>query len=268
MAGRPGFLGGPRQGGDPDWGSDGLGSLDAGTFRFAQAPNNDPNGMPPGFDPVWGTLGGPAAPAADAWAGGADESLQGPTADVEIFGTGFQIAGQVRTGQFDRLSDWLNVQTGFVQVHEASHVSLGREEAPEPERDRGTLWVRVDQIVLVAERATPQQPRGGAMVVQKMRRKVSIVTPGYNLRGNIHVHAASTMKQFLETPEPRFLPLTEVTVRWLDNPRLAARYPFAVINRLQLITVLDEPTSPTGEAGRAEAGDRERQLARQTWGAA
>jgi hypothetical protein len=37
---------------------------------------------------------------------------------------------------------------------------------------------------------------------------------------------------------------------------------------LQLITVLDEPTSPTGEAGRAEAGDRERQLARQTWGAA
>jgi len=224
--------------------------------------------MPPGFDPVWGTLGGPAAPTGDPWAGSdIDESLEGPTAAVDVFGAGFQISGQVRTGHFDRLSDWINAQSGFVRIQEASHVYLGHDQTPENDRDKGTLWVRVGQIILIAERARPQQQRPGTMVVQKMRRKVSIVTPGYNLRGNIHVHAASTMKQFLETPEPHFMPLTDVTVHWLDNPRLAARFPFAVINREQLVTVLDEPASPVGESGEMD-GDRERQLARQTWGAA
>jgi hypothetical protein len=273
MAGRPGFLGGPRQGGDSDWGPDGLGelgSVDAGTFRFAQAPRTEPYGMPPGFDPVWGTLGGPVAQTADPWSGGgADEGLEGPAAEVEIYGTGFQITGQVRMGHFDRLSDWMNAQSGFVRVLDASHVYLGHDQTPESERDIGVLWIRVDQITLVAERARPQQQRPPAMVVQKVRHKVSIVAPGYNLRGSVHVHAASSMKQFLEMAEPRFMPLTDVTVRWLDNPRLAARFPFAVVNREQLITVLDEPTSPTGEAGRSEADqERERELARRTWGAA
>jgi hypothetical protein len=273
MAGRTGFLGGLRQGGSPDWGADDgrdLGSADAGTFRFAETPRADPTGMPPGFDPVWGTLGGPTAQAGDPWlTGRTEEAPDGPVSDVEIFGTGFQITGQVRTGTFDRLSDWLNVQNGFIQVQEARHVFLGRERTPEDDRPPGTLWIRVGQIVLIGER-TNAQPRGtGAVVIQKLRRKVSIVTPGYHLRGNLHVHAASSMKQFLEMPEPRFLPMTELTVRWLDNPTLAARFPFAVVNREQLITILDEPSAPGGDAAGSEDDQaHERELARQRWGAA
>jgi hypothetical protein len=141
-----------------------------------------------------------------------------------------------------------------------------------PDDDRkGTLWIRVDQIVLMAERASIQQSGIGTPVVQKQRRKVSIITPGYNLRGSLHVHVNGTMKQFLQMTEPRFLPITELTVRWLDNPRLAAHFPFAVVNRTQLLTILDEPTVPTGDSARSDCDSRDAdmpEVAMRRWGAA
>ncbi|MGZ6266589.1 MAG: hypothetical protein ACXWN4_06765 [Candidatus Limnocylindrales bacterium] len=228
MAGRPGFFGGSRQG-----------DLDA--------PSRDGGfGGTPAFDPVWGTLGPPGAQADDPWRASSTETAdEGLAFDVEIFGDGFQISGQVRTGQISRLSDWLNVKTGFVMVQDGMHVRPDRAGSSDPGQPRGTLWVRLDQIVLVAERANIQQARLGAPMVQKERRKVTIVTPGYELRGSLHVHANGSMKEYLEPAEPRFLPITEVTVRWLSDPALVARVPFAMINRQQMITILDEPSAPS-----------------------
>jgi hypothetical protein len=63
--------------------------------------------------------------------------------------------------------------------------------------------------------------------------------------------------------------MTELTVRWLDNPTLAARFPFAVVNREQLITILDEPAAPSGDgAGSENDQTGEQELARRRWGAA
>ncbi|MGA3058252.1 MAG: hypothetical protein ABSE70_09515 [Candidatus Limnocylindrales bacterium] len=238
MAGRPGFLGGSRQGDASD--------RDAGG-GFGGTP----------FDPVWGTLGPPDAQASDPWrTNSPDAEAEGPAFDIEIFGDGFQISGQIRTGQFGRLSDWLNMQSGFIQVKDGMQVHLGETEVSDPEQKRGTLWVRVDQVVMVAERANIQQTRPGTPVVQKERRKVSIVTPGYSLRGSLHIHAHGSMRQYLETPEPHFLPMTDVTVRWLADPTVVARVPFAMVNRQQLITILDEPSAPADDSGHG-AGESE-----------
>jgi hypothetical protein len=258
MAGRPGFFGGQRsdqldRGADSGFGSgfDDLGiRLGDQGIRLGD-PDGRPDGgfnTPPGFDPVWGTLGAPATGGGNDWAANSDEDSDGVAVDVEVFGDGFQIAGQIRTGQFDRLSDWINMQAGFIQVHDAWHVHLGQRNLPDPDQRRGTLWVRLDQIVLVAEHSMAQQGRPGAPVVQKQKRKVSVVTPGYSLRGNMYIHAYGSMKQFLETHDPHFLPLTELNVRWTSDPSLVARYPFAMVNRAQLVTVLDESNSPAGDS--------------------
>src|SRR5450759_2315616 len=241
MAGRPGFLGGPR-------GDQSDRAADSGFVN------------PPGFDPVWGTLGAPTAGGSNDWLSrSAEEEPEGIAVEVEIFGEGFQISGQIYTGQFDRLSDWINMQSGFIQVRNAWHVHLGQSNLPDSDQQRGILWARLDQIVLVAEHAAIQQSRGRAPVVQKQRRKVSIVTPGYSLRGNLYIHTYGSMKQFLESPDPRFLPLTELHVRWLSDPSLVARYPFAMVNRAQLVTVLEESNPPAGDTARAlpdaSAGD-------------
>jgi hypothetical protein len=224
--------------------------------------------MPPGFDPVWGTLGAPPAGLGDPWATARpDETQDGGLVSVEIFGCGFTISGQIRTGQFDRLSDWLNAQSGFVQVHEAVQKIQGQENAFDGERRKSPLWLRLDQIVLVAERTTGQVNRGGPMVVQKQRRKVQILTSAYSLRGSLHAHAHSTMRQFLDVPDLHFLPLTEVTVRWLEDPALAAHFPFAVVNRSQLITILEEQAGDsTGQPAGAEGNAAAEPMRR--WGAA
>ena len=262
MAGRTGFLGGWRQNGNPEWDDAARPEESLEGFRFTVEPAQvDAYGRPIGFDPIWGTLGAPSQ-TVDPWNSASEsETVDGTEADVEVFGNGFQISGRIRTGGFDRLSDWLNMQTGFIQLREATHVILGHQETLESERRSGNLWIRMDQIVLVAERATARQSRGSAQVVQKQRHRVSVVTPGYQLRGNIHIIAAGSMKQFLQTPEPHYLPITDVTVHWLDNPQLAAHFPFAVINREQLITVVDEPETSSAQT---ESHD---QRVRQ-WGAA
>ena len=260
MAGRPGFLGGNQndtreRDADSGFGSNTL--IGGSTFvRFNDPHPRDGFETPPGFDPVWGTLGAPAQ-TGDNWLSRDEEEAEGLAVDVEIFGDGFQISGYIRTGQFERLSDWINMQTGFIQVRDAWHVHLGQTHAPAPNHRKATLWVRLDQVVLVAERAPVSATRPGAPVVQKQRREVSIVTPGYNLLGSIHVHTYGSMSQFLESPDPHFLPVTDLTVRWLNDPAMVACFPFAMINRQQLVTVLDESVSPAGD--QAHTGDDQRE---------
>lgn len=256
MTGRPGFFRGLLQGDASERDADdGLGSGAAAdslpAVRLGEPdgqPSETASGTPPGFDPVWGTLGAPPSEGDDSWLARGQEEVEGVVVDVEVFGNGFQICGQIRTGQFDRLSDWLNMQTGFIQVRDAWSVHLGQTDAPDPNGRKGTLWARVNQIVMMAERSAVQRDRPGAPVVEKQRREVSIVTPGYELRGRIHVHANGSMSQFLESPDPHFLPVTDLTVHWLADAALVAHFSFAMVNREQLVTVLDESTSPAGDS--------------------
>lgn len=260
MAGRPGFFGGPRQGDAPERDAEfGFGSDTENGSPFARLGDSRSTrdggfGATPGFDPVWGTLGPPAAQAIDPWKTQADEpEADGPIVDVEIFGDGFQISGQICTGQFPRLSDWLNMQQGFIRVQEASLAHLGHGNLPDPDHQKGTLWVRLDQIVVIAERAVMSTARPGPLVVQKEKRKATIVTPGYSLRGLLHVHAYGSTKQFLESPDPHFIPITDILIRWTSDPRLVTHFPFAMINRQQLISVLDEPATPAGEESQGDS---------------
>jgi hypothetical protein len=272
MAGRPGFFGGARPTETADREPDlmvGPGGL-VGAVPVIRL--GDPNasrpfagyGGQPDFDPVWGTLGAPSPDSQNGWLGREDEVPEGVPIGVEVFGNGFQISGQLWTGQFDRLSDWLNMQSGFIQIRDALQVHLGLPDAPDPDQRRGRLWVRLDQVAIVAERSPAQQGRPGAPVVRKQRRKVSIVTPGYSLQGNIHVHANGSMAQFLDAPDPHFIPVTDLTVRWLSSSALVARFPFALVNREQLVTILDQPAAAAAASGDT-AGETSR---RQQWGAA
>jgi hypothetical protein len=277
MVARRSFLGGLGQGDGPepdgDYGFDPNSLIGgSGSFRLGGSDPGRPfadNSNSAAFDPVWGTLGSPSAGTEEDWAVRDDPMPGGVAVDIELFGNGFQISGQLHTGQFDRLSDWINMQTGFIQVRDALLVQQSLASAADADRPRGPLWVRLDQVAMIAERSPSQPSRPGAPVVQKRRRRVSMITPGYTLSGSIHVHAHGSMAQFLETPDPHFLPVTDVTVRWVSNPTLVARFPFALLNRQQLVTILDEPEAATAreeERAGVDAGDE--LVNRRRWGAA
>ena len=265
MTGRPGFYGGSH-GDSQDRDAEGF-QVGPGGVPVIRLGDPNPSPYNPAFDPVWGTLGAPAQ-ANDPWlTTPTEEEPEGQAVDVEIFGDGFEISGQLYAGQFERLSDWMNMQAGFIQVRNAWHAHLGQTDAPPPDQRKGTLWVKLDQIVLVAERTPTQQTRPGAPVVQKQKRKVSIITPGYNLMGSLYVHAYGSMKQFLESPDPHFLPITDLTVRWLSDSAMVARFPFALINRDQLVTMFDEASAPAGDAA-GIGGEEDDMPLRRRFGAA
>jgi hypothetical protein len=73
---------------------------------------------------------------------------------------------------------------------------------------------------------------------------VSIVTPGYRLRGDMHLHTNGSMNHFLQASDPHFLPITDLTVRRLSDATTVAHFAFAAINRRQLVTLLDESAQP------------------------
>lgn len=55
-----------------------------------------------------------------------------------------------------------------------------------------------------------------------------------------------------ETHDPHFLPMTDVTVRWLSDAARVTRFPFALVHREQLVTVVDESAWSTGDSARTE----------------
>ena len=259
-----GLLGGDSRGPDPDPTADVdvAGGLDGKPpIRLGEPDQQSPDagfGVPSGFDPVWGSLG-PQPVGEGGWNREYEAQADGVTVGVEVLGDGFGISGELRIGQFDRLSDWLNMRSGFIQISDARQLHFGRKSARGPDQPPGTLWVRLEQIVLVAERSPVRRERPGAPTVAKQQRQVAIVTPGYTVRGSVHVHADGSMTHFLESPDPHFLPMTDLTVHWLSDASAIARFPFAMVNRHQLVTVMDESTLEAGKT--AEPEDRRRKAA-------
>jgi hypothetical protein len=67
----------------------------------------------------------------------------------------------MHTGRFDRLSGWINMQSGFVRVRNALPVQLDSAADLDPEPPPRTLWVRLSQVVVVAaDTASRRHSRG------------------------------------------------------------------------------------------------------------
>ena len=105
---------------------------------------------------------------------------------------------------------------------------------------------------MVAQRSPVVANRPGAPAVEKQQRSVRIVASDYDLRGDVHLHADGSMSHFLSLPDPRFLPVTDLTVRWGPGATLVTRFAFAMVNRERMLTVFDESDAPAGELAGAE----------------
>ena len=200
-----------------------------------------------GADRAWGDPSREPRNIVAPWPVGDGETAAGVTREVDVLGAGFGVRGTVSSGQFDRLSDWLNAQTGFVQVREGSEIGPEATRVGERRRD---LWIRLDQVALVGQRATDPASRPGAPIVRKQRVPVSISTSSFRLVGFVHVYAHDSMSEFLESPDPQFLPMTDVSVRTLEDSRPVGRYSFAMLNRRQIVAIADD----SSDAGPDPAG--------------
>jgi hypothetical protein len=168
------------------------------------------------------------------------EVVTGAHARVELVGIHLRVAGGVRLGHFSRVSDMLNVRS-WLEVTDAVLVAGPGQETQVvfPE-----LRVNLDDISVVGQR--DDVPAGDdRQRIALRRRHLVVMTRAHMIYGWAHLHPETSLAAFVETVDRRFLPMTDVRVRWLADRSLAARYPFALIQRSHIIGVATAVHSPT-----------------------
>jgi len=189
-----------------------------------------------GFGDVWGVV-----------RVGEPEDETPPEQYLELIGTHLRAGGVAVMGRFRRVSDYVNLLDGFFALRDVVLLTRTGESTriTMPE-----LRVRLDDVAIVgslsADVVAPSKEVG--VYVQKVPRRLVVMTRAHIVYGNVYIHEHGSVMQFVDSADPKFIPMTNVRVRWLADRRLAARYPFAMIQRSQIQGVATEGTGAPREA--------------------
>jgi hypothetical protein len=160
---------------------------------------------------------------------------------LELIGTHLRASGVADVGRFRRISDYVNSVDGFFRLRDV--VLLDRTGLPTritmPE-----LRVRLDDVAIVGQLVVDPLPpeTDGNVVIAKQPRRLVVMTRAHIIYGYVYIHEHGSLMQFVDSTDPRYIPMSNVRVRWLADRRLAGRYPFALIQRAQILGVATEGT--------------------------
>ncbi|MBI2780697.1 MAG: hypothetical protein HYX55_02725 [Chloroflexi bacterium] len=188
---------------------------------------------PPTFDrssDVWGT-------GQSAFADGDDEG--GGEQYIEIIGTELWVAGMVDLGRFRRVSDFVNIVQGYLAIRDVVVLTrtgdATRLTMPE-------LRVLPDDIAVVGQLGTdrPAAASGQGVFIEKVKHRLVVLTRSHIIDGDVFIQRDGSIMTFVDASDPKFIPMSEVRVRWVSDRKLAARYPFALLQRSQILGVATE----------------------------
>ena len=183
----------------------------------------------------------------DAWgaAGSAfgEEAEGGGEQYIELIGSNLWVAGMVNLGRFRRVSDFVNLVQGYLVIRDVVVLTrtgdATRLTLPE-------LRVVPDDIAVVAQIGDDQAGSGGppanegGFVIEKRRQRLVVMTRTHIIDGDIFMHGDGAIMAFVEATDPKFIPMSDVRVRWVSDRKLAARYPFALLQRSQILGIATE----------------------------
>lgn len=198
---------------------------------------------------TWG-----AAPASD---GSGNEPAE--TYRVELIGTQLRAEGSLSIKAGQRLSDYLNFLEGFCWIED---VVLRAHDGDPTRVVLPEVRISMDDITIVGltrSRAVPRgpaepaQPDGpsepgvrtgpddpdepGQHHIEKQAHRIVVMTTAHEIYGYVHLHEQGSVTAFVDATYPRFIPMTNVHVRWLADRRLAGRFDFALLQRSHIIGV-------------------------------
>ncbi len=183
---------------------------------------------PPTFDrssDSWGAQGA----FADAGEGGGEQY-------VELIGSELWVAGMVDLGRFRRVSDFVNIVQGYMVVKDVVVLTRTGEATrltlPE-------LRVLPDDIAVVGQLSgdKPEHATETSVFIEKVAQRLVVLTKSHIIDGDVFIHGDGSMMSFVDATDPKFIPMSNVRVRWVRDRRLAARYPFALMQRTQILGV-------------------------------
>jgi hypothetical protein len=161
---------------------------------------------------------------------------------IELVGTNLRLTGVINIGRFARLSDLINASSGYLRVRDAQ---LLRRNGDPTNLVLPELMVDQDEISFIGQQhtAVPEEGAGGGFVEpgfgstaeSRQAREFVLFTPGHTVTGQVHVFGQTDIAAFVDTTDPRFVAVTNVTTRSLADSRIVSRYDLILINRTQMI---------------------------------
>ena len=111
------------------------------------------------------------------------------------------------------------------------------------------LMIDQDEISYIAQqqagtrnrgrRSASSSPRSVTTSKRVKPREFVMFTPGHTVTGKVHVFGQTDLAGFVDSTDPRFVPVTDVTTRSLSDRRIVSRYDFILINRTQMIAAAE-----------------------------
>ena len=157
---------------------------------------------------------------------------------IELVGPHLRVSGSISLRRFTRLSDLINHNRGYVRLTDAA--LLRRNGDPTglvvPE-----LMVNQDEITFIGQKvetvSTAETGLPGGMdrpLMQRVPRQLVIFTPGHTLSGTIYLFSETDVVTFVDSPDPRFVPMVQVTARSLADRRVVSHFGLVLVNRTQM----------------------------------
>ncbi len=178
----------------------------------------------------------------DAFAG---DEPEGRAETIELVGTHLRLTGILQLGRFGRLTDLINATGGYIRVHDAR---LLRRNGDPTTLTLPELMIDKDEISFIAQDDPPAPAEASGMAgagamaefqaedgLTRTPRQFVIFTPGHTVTGSAHVYGGTDLAGFVDSDDPRFIALTEVTTRSLADRRIISHYKFVLVNRTQMI---------------------------------
>jgi hypothetical protein len=79
------------------------------------------------------------------------------------------------------------------------------------------------------------EPKDEAGEAVRKPREFVLFTPRHSVSGKVHVFGQTDVAGFVDASDPHFIPVTEATMRSLDDDAIVNTYDFVLVNRDQMI---------------------------------
>ena len=173
---------------------------------------------------------------------------------IELVGPHLRVSGEISLLRFSRLSDLVNHTSGFVKLTGAQ---LLRRNGDPTGLVVQELMVNPDEITFIGQKeldvSTAETGQVGGMdrpLMQRVPRELVIFTAGHTLPGTIHLFSETDVATFVDSPDPRFVPVTLVTARSLADRRVISHFGLVLVNRTQITAAsLREMAGGAAETG-------------------
>ena len=172
---------------------------------------------------------------------------------IELIGPHLRVSGEVSLLRFNRLSDLINHGRGYIRLSDAR---LLRRNGDPTNLVVPELMVNQDEVTFIGQKAEELSPPVASLSpidrpsMARIPRQLVIFTPGHTLTGTVWLFAETDVATFVDSPDPRFVPMTDVTARSLADRRVISHFGLALVNRTQISAAsLLERSGGAGETG-------------------